>query len=343
MMSEKSNVSKLKKDTQSRSKAIAQAKVDAQIKKKDKYTLRNWSEYNNSLKSRGKISICLSDDVESMWYHEGKKLKGRQKTYSDVCMELCLLIKCMYGLAYRQIEGFLLDLFSLLDTDLSVPSYTQMQRRSSALDVGLRTRASSSSGGCDIVLDSTGLKVYGEGEWKVRKHGAGKRRTWRKLHMASDGLRLEIISCALTDNKTDDAAAGIGLMEESTKAVSVESVSADGAYDATKFRTCLDKEIDQRIPPPTHAVLAKKDKEVLAQRDVAVQRIAEVGRKAWKQETGYHIRSKSEVNMYRYKKIFGGMMYARKALYQKTEALIKCKILNQFVDLGMPKSYKITS
>ena len=131
-------------------------------------------------------------------------------------------------------------------------------------------------------------------------------------------------------------------MEETKSEVKVNSVSGDGAYDKLKFRESVGKDIEQRIPPQENAVLSK-NKGALAQRDAAIKRIEKVGRKECKKEKGYHIRSKSEVNMYRYKKIFGGTMYAREEVCQKTESLIKCKILNKFVDLGMPESYKVAN
>ena len=167
------------------SSKIAKAKVEDKTKKKEKYKLRNWSAYNQSLKNRGKISIWLSDELEDEWYYTGEKSRGGQKIYSDLCMELCLTVKSLYSLPYRQTEGFLEDLFSLLDSKLIVPSYTQMQRRSSSIDVHIRTRTTSGvkteetgegtggsdgaisnvegAGVLDIVIDSTGLKVYGEG------------------------------------------------------------------------------------------------------------------------------------------------------------------------------------
>jgi len=132
-------------------------------------------------------------------------------------------------------------------------------------------------------------------------------------------------------------------MEQSIAEVDIESVAADGAYDKRKFRGCLPPTIDQKIPPQHNAVVSKKQDAVFAQRDKIVRRINEIGREEWKKERGYHIRSKSEVNMFRYKKIFGGRMHARKTVYENAEIRIKCKILNKFVEIGMPESYKVAS
>lgn len=321
------------------------SKKVTQDKEKAVYKLRNWSDYNASLKNRGKLTIWLSDDVNASWLYDGIQKPGGEVIYSDVAIEFCLTIKHLYGLGYRQTEGFVEDIFSLLGIDLPVPSYSQLQRRSAAIEIDIRVRKNSKEA-IDLVVDSTGLKVYGEGEWKVRKHGWQKRRTWRKLHMGSDGADLEIISVVLTGNEVDDAQAGITILEEiadAADAPNLNSAAADGAYDKKKFREKVPMGTKQLIPPQHNAVLSKTKDPALEQRDEAIRKIEQVGREVWKEQTGYHIRSKSEVNMYRYKKIFGGGMSARKTAFEETEVRIKCKILNQFVEIGMPKSYKVAS
>ncbi len=215
-------------------------------------------------------------------------------------------------------------------------------KRSKTIKIDIRVRKSIKAP-IDLVIDSTGLKVYGEGEWKVRKHGWNKHRTWKKLHMGSDGMDLEIISVVLTGNEVDDAEAGIEIVAESKELIPIKSTAGDGAYDKKKFRGCIPIGVEQLIPPQKNAVLSKKRDPDLAQRDEAIKRIEQVGREEWKKEIGYHIRSNSEVNMFRYKKIFGGNMHARKGSYENAEMRINSKILNQFVDMGMPKSYKVAS
>jgi len=313
-----------------------------QDKLREKYKLTNWSAYNKSLKNRGKLRIWLSDDVKSSWLYTASQKPGGEIIYSDVCIEFCLTIKHLYGLAYRQTEGFIEDIFELCGIDLPVPSYSQIQRRSKTVKINIRVRKSTKAP-IELVIDSTGLKVYGEGEWKVRKHGWNKHRTWKKLHMGSDGHNLEIIAAVLTGNEVDDAEAGKEIVEEVKELIELKSIAGDGAYDKEKFRKCIPIGVEQLIPPQKNAVLSKKQDPDLARRDDAIRRIAEIGREEWKKETGYHIRSKSEVNMFRYKKIFGGRMHARKTPYEEAEMNIKCKILNQFVEIGMPKSNKVVS
>jgi len=162
------------------------------IKARENYKLRNWSSYNDSLKRRGGLTIWLSEEVQSQWYYTGKRNPGGAIQYSSVAIEFCLTMKHLYGLGYRQAEGFVSDIFKLCGIGLSVPSYSQVQRRSKDIEVNIRVRRSSKEP-ITLVLDSTGLKVYGEGEWKVRKHGWKKHGNWRNFIMGSDGSVLEII------------------------------------------------------------------------------------------------------------------------------------------------------
>ncbi len=309
---------------------------------RENYKLKNWSDYNNSLKNRGKITIWLNESVKNDWLYSSKRNKGGKIIYSDIAIEFCLVIKYLYNLAYRQTSGFIEDIFSMFNIDLSVPSYSQIQRRSKFLDVDIRV-LKNKKGSIDLVIDSTGLKVYGEGEWKVRKHGLTKHRTWDKVHMGSDGMDLEIISVVLTGNEVDDAQAGIDVIEQIEDTVEIKKVAADGAYDKKKFRYCLPPEVIQQIPPPKNSVLSNGKLPYLNQRDEAIKSIEKQGRKAWKKDIEYHIRSKSEVNMFRFKKIFGDKIKSRKPKYKDSEIKIKCKILNKFVEIGMPKSYKASS
>lgn len=306
-------------------------------KTKYRYKVTNWKEYNQSLCNRGSLTLWIDEDIASGWYEEGIKQAGGNNTYSDMAIELCLSIRSLHKFGYRQTEGYMASLFSLAKIDLAVPCYTQLQRRSKELSIAIKTRIGQKEK-IDIVIDSTGLKVYGEGEWKVRIHGKDKNRTWRKVHIASDPSDLEIIWVKITGNDVHDAAAAIDMPSE--VAEHIVSCAGDGAYDKKKFRKCLPGHIKQLIPPQKNAVTSKDDDPVLKQRDIAIKRIKKVGRKKWKEDIGYHKRSLSEVNMYRFKQTFGPNLKARKPEYEVTEVRIKCKILNKFVDLGMPVSIR---
>lgn len=310
---------------------------------KDKYKISNWSTYNKSLEDRGRINIWISSDLIAQWKikEDVVKLKGGQLFYSDAAILFCLTIKYVYKLPYRGGRGFVSSLFELMKVILPVPSYSQVCKRGKVL--GFDSLVSSNKKIVDIALDSTGLKVYGEGEWKVRKHGAGKHRTWMKLHLAVDVETQEIVGLELTGNNVDDAECVSPILTSVAQTGrSINSLRGDGAYDKKKVRQQLHgKGIKQIIPPQKNAVESKKKQPFLEQRDIAIGRIKEMGRKEWKIEAGYHKRSLSETGMFRFKTIHGGNLCSRTKENQVTEVNIKCKVLNVFINQAKPNSYKV--
>lgn len=307
-------------------------------KAKDKYKITNWSSYNASLCQRGSVNLWLSDSLFSVWKEiDPSKKRVGEKTYPDVIIEVCLTLRQAYHLPLRQTTGFIKSMFFLMGLDLAIPDYTTLCRRNEGLDVKISHRSSQKS--IDIVVDSTGLKVYGEGEWKVRKHGASKRRTWQKLHLGIDIYTQEIVSVVLTSNSVDDASVAGDLVKKCAK--KVNSFGGDGAYDKKKVRQMLfEYGIEQKIPPQRNAILSKKKEKYLEERDQAIKRIEEIGRKEWKKEINYHQRSLSETAMFRYKTSIGASLRARQINKQINEVKIGCHILNVFRSCGMPKSVK---
>ena len=304
---------------------------------REKYRVTNWSQYNNALIKRGSITIWLDADLKDSWFYAGDRKPGGKIEYSDMAIEFLMTIKQVYKLTYRSLQGFCQSIFQLSGMEgLKVPSYSQIQRRGKELKVNIQVRKGTKEA-LHVVIDSTGLKVFGEGEWKVRKHGWTKRRTWRKIHMASDGNDLEILSVILTGNDIDDSTAGVEAINSIEEGI--KEVAADGAYDKKQFRNNLPPEVLQKIPLQKNAVIS--DAPGMEQRNSAIQSIMEIGREKWKERSGYHIRSKSEVNMYRFKVEFSEKLSSRKPETEKIEVELKSKILNKFVTLGMPKSRKI--
>lgn len=305
---------------------------------KDKYKVTNWSSYNNGLKQRGSINLWVSSNLSQSWVWEGKSKRGGQYSYSDVAIELCLTIRKVYNLALRQTEGFMSSFFEQSGCSLSVPSYTTMCRRSQGLAVNLKSKRNGEI--TDIVVDSTGLKVYGEGEWKVRKHGVGKHRTWMKMHVIMDAQSQQIKAVRLTTNSVDDSAGAIPMVE-SIK-YKVGSLRGDGGYDKHAFRRLLEsKNVRQIIPPQHNAVINNSGLQHLRERNKAIKNIATIGREKWKKENSYHQRSKIETAMFRYKTIIGDQLAARKESHQQTEVAIGCKILNIMLQVTKPISIKI--
>jgi Transposase DDE domain len=316
-------------------------------KPKEKYRVTNWKAYNQALVERGSLTLWIDEEVVADWYHVEEQKPGGQVIYSNRCI-LCLLsIKCLFRLGFRQTEGFARSLMLMLEMsgELAVPSYSQLCRRQKTLKVSIRAkdRRRLEQGGekLHIVVDSTGLKVYGEGEWKVRQHGIGKRRTWRKLHLAVNESNNDLLAVKLTTNSVDDAEVVPDLLQQIDEPV--DKFGGDGAYDKVKVYDELhERKIEPIIPPREDAAhwTDKEGNDLDHPRNEALNIIEDVGKAEWKKRSGYHRRSKSEVAMFRYKTIFTPKMYARKIENQKTEAQVKCAIINKFNQLGMPVSVK---
>jgi hypothetical protein len=152
------------------------------MKKKTPYRIRNWQEYDTALRQRGSLTIWLSDEALQNWVTEEKSGQpGASPIYSDLAIETMAMLKALFHQGGRQTEGFLASVFELMGVDLPVPDHSTLSRRLGQLDVKLPVRDLQKAR--HVVVDSTGVKVYGEGEWKVRQHGKAKRRTWRKLHV----------------------------------------------------------------------------------------------------------------------------------------------------------------
>jgi hypothetical protein len=181
---------------------------------KSKYKVRNWKEYNNNLCKRGSLTLFIDSEVLTQWkLLTGKKKEVGEQTYPDSIIGCCLLVRFNYGLPYRQSRDFLRSLLQLMGKEeLPVPDYTTLCRRQGILPPEIGNRLDKGEN-LIIGIDSTGLKVYGEGEWKVRKHGWSKHRTWRKLHICVDLITQEILSVELTGNDQDDASIGTRMLK----------------------------------------------------------------------------------------------------------------------------------
>lgn len=301
------------------------------------YRITNWSKYNESLVNRGDITFWFSEDVIDNWGHDNVEARaGHPFVYSDLAIETLLVIRELFRLPYRQTEGFGRALVKLMNADVAIPDFTSLQKRAAKLSVATKVERTA-SGPIDVVVDSTGLKVYGEGEWKVKKHGADGRRTWRKLHLAVDPDTHEIVAHTLTKNHVHDADQVEALLGQADRPV--ENFYGDGAYDQWKvYETLGEREIGSIIPPRKNAKIRQhgNSSEDPLPRDECVRQIRRDGRRAWKESIGYHRRSLAETAMHRMKQAFGGKLKNRDFTNQMTEAALRCKLLNWFVALGMP-------
>ena len=303
------------------------------------HRVRNWSEYNKGLKHRGSLTFWISPDVLANWEVKEKTGKpGTTPTYTNQAIVTMVSLKSVFSLPGRALCGFVESIFQLMHLELSVPDHTTISRRLQRLEVALPVV--STSGKRHVVVDSTGVKVYGEGEWKTRQHGISKRRTWRKLHLAVDEATGEILASAVTDNSCHDGEMLGGLLDEIAEPIS--QVDADGAYDTSY---CYDF-IEERgavagIPPQRNAKIwfHGNRKTPRHPRDENLRRIRLVGRSKWKREIGYHRRSLAETTMFRFKTAFGGKVSSRKMDRQVNELKVQCLVLNRMIQVAKPDSY----
>lgn len=309
-------------------------------KKKTNYKVKNWSEYNESLVSRGSLTIWITPEVMANWKDQRPAQRGGQYEYSDVAIECLLTLRYLFKLPLRAVQGFSQSLFELLDLELPIPDYSTLSRRSKKLEIRQPQQKEPLR---HIVMDSTGLKVFGEGEWKVRKHGYSKRRTWRKLHLSINPETQEIVLAKLTSNSITDAQAGVEMLKEFE--TPPEKISGDGGYDQHKiYEACQELEIkDVTIPPQRNAKIWHHGncKAPPHPRDENLRYIRRHGRAKWKRDHHYHQRSLAETSMFRFKVTFGPDLRSRTFEAQGTEAMLKCKILNRFTLLGLPDSYVV--
>jgi len=305
------------------------------------YRVKNWSKYEEALVQRGSITFWLSEDFEKTWLYAGDKQRGSQFDYSEQAILVTLTIKEVFHLTNRGVEGFVRSLFQMMKVNLPVPDHSTLSKRGKDLKVNLPKKTGQS---LNIVMDSTGLKIYGEGEWKVRRHGVSKRRTWRKLHVGANPEDGEIQAVILTENRVSDDAAVEVLLKQIEQ--EIVNFAADGAYDKRKVYDALNAhspDVNILIPPRKNARIWKHSNTQAERlkRDENLRSIRKHGRKEWKKDSGYHVRSLAETTMFRLKTIFCGELSARLLDTQITQALVRCAALNRMTHLGMPQSYKV--
>lgn len=319
-------------------------------KKQTTYKVANWKDYNQALVSRGSITLWLGEDAVAAWHTTPKTGKaGHPKTYSDLAIRTALTIQAVYGLPLRATEGFVSSLLQLMSLSLKSPDYSTVSYRSSSLTIPLSTKVKAALARGEplhIAVDSTGVKVYGEGEWKVRKHGWSKHRTWRKVHLGVDVETNLIATDELTANGKGDGDSQLlpTLLEHLPEEMQLGEVSADGAYDTrNSYEVIQAKGATAIIPPRRGAKIWRHGNRTADRlpRDQALRRIRTVGRKQWKQETGYHQRSLSETAMFRLKTIFGNTLSSRTLDRQKIQSKIRIAALNEMTLRGMPATVAV--
>jgi Transposase DDE domain len=307
----------------------------------------NWPAYNTSLRQRGSLTVWFTEEAIAGWRAAPRTTRGGQAWYSPLAILTALTLKAVFRLALRQTEGLIGSIIDLLGLSLAVPTFSTLSRRAETVEVP-RPRA---GGGADndadseplhLLVDSTGLKLCGAGEWLVEKHGTRKRRSWRKLHIGVDAGTGEIVAATLTTKDVDDASEVGPLLEQVEGPLA--SFTADGAYDQDSVYDAVtrrDPEAAVIVPPRSTAALSETAETEPTQRDRHLQGITEKGRMGWQKASGYNTRSRVEAAIGRYKQVIGDGLRFRKDERRASEVAVAVQALNRMLELGCPISVRI--
>jgi hypothetical protein len=309
---------------------------------KMKFKVTNWAEYDAGLRQRGSLTLWVTSEAVDGWAAPRRKTRGGQPCYSDLAIETALTLGLVFGLRLRQTEGFLSSVLALMGLDLPAPDHTTLSRRARTWSppAGRSNRQSLPDGPLHVLVDSTGLEVYGAGQWLEEKHGAKSRRSWRKLHLALDADSGEIVAHVMTGQDAGDASQVEALLDQIDDRIG--QFTADGAYDGNPTYDAVTKHSANAavvIPPRANAV-ERRDTDLSGQRDRHIAAINADGRMKWQAATDYGKRSLVETAIGRYKSIIGHRLRARSFAAQQTEITIGCTILNRMLACARPKSVR---
>ncbi|MEP3848034.1 MAG: IS5 family transposase [Paracoccaceae bacterium] len=297
-----------------------------------KYKTTNWSAYNDALKQRGSLTVWL--DPEMTWRPPPTGKRGRQPQFSDAAIQTCLTMKVLFGMPLRQTTGFVESLLRLVGLCWAVPDFSTLCRRQRMLNVNLSYRGG--TGALNLLIDSTGIKSEGEGEWNARKHGGPKRRIWRKIHIGIDEETLEVRAVEVTTSNVGDAPMLPELLSQIPDDQDIGSVTADGAYDTRKCHDAIaTRNAHAVIPPRKNAKPWTPTSAGAIARNEAVQASRYLGRALWRRWSGYHRRSRVETKMHCVK-FMGQSLMARDFERQVAEIQIRIAVLNRYTALGIP-------
>jgi hypothetical protein len=301
----------------------------------------NWPAYDASLRQRGSLTVWFTEEAITAWRAEPRTTRGGQPWYSELAILTALTLRAVFRLAFRQTEGLIGSLMRLLGLDLPVPDHTTLSRRAATLEVP-RPRSGRFDCGRDtepvhLLVDSTGLKLCGPGEWLVEKHGSKLRRSWRTLHLGVDADTGQIVAATLTTPDVDDGSQAGPLLDH--VAGPVASFTGDGAYDQDGVYASVAERHPGAavvVPPRATAVPSQTAEHAPTQRDRHLQLIAERGRRAWQTASGYTKRARAEAAIGRWKQVIGDRLRAHTDERRATEVDVAVYVLNRMLELGRP-------
>jgi hypothetical protein len=295
-----------------------------------RYHTTNWSEYNAALRRRGSLLVWLDREME--WSAPKRGRPGRPQTFSDAAIQFCLSIKVLFGLALRQAIGMVASLLELAGVDWPVPDYSTLCRRQKTVTIQIPYRRS--GGPLHLLVDSTGVKMRGDGEWQVRKHGSSRRRQWRKVHLAMDTATGDIRAVEFTSSREGDSPVLPSLLAQIPPDQPISTVTGDGAYDTRKCHAAIaGRGATAIIPIRRNGRPWKEDCPAARARNETLRATRYFGRAFWKRLTGYHARSRIEAQMLRLKS-FGERIASRDPDRQAAEIHTRIALMNRFSALG---------
>ena len=299
---------------------------------KPRYRTTNWKQYNAALKARGSLTVWL--DKRMTWFAAASGKRGRSPKFSDAAVQFCLTLKNLFGLALRQATGLAESVLQLSGLNWPTPDFSTLSRRQQTLNVQIPYIRSQAR--LHLLVDSTGIKFLGEGEWKCKKHGSEYRRQWRKLHIGIDAQTMQIRAICVTSNNVSDAAVIADLLDQLPEGEHLASVTGDGAYDTQQvYDAVMRLGATPVIPPRKNARIRKGS--AFAHRNAAIAACKRLGRGIWKAWSGYLRRSLVETKMNCIKRL-GERVMARSFESQVNELHIRAAILNRFTELGRPQT-----
>jgi len=319
-----------------KAKAVSRHHIPKQARR-----VTNWAAYDASLRQRGSLTVWFSEDAIAGWRAEGRTTPGGQPHYSALAILTGLCLRAVFRLALRQTEGLIGSIIGLLGLDLAIPDHTTLCRRADGLDVP-RPQSSPGAGGMHLIVDSTGLKFHGPGEWLVEKHGTRTRRSWRTLHIGLDADTGRIVAAELTTNEVDDGSQVGPLLDQVAGAVA--SFTANGAYDTGAVSAAVaGRHPDAAIivPPRSTAMPSDTAQTNPTQRDRHLQGITNNGRASWQKSSGYNKRSRVEAAIGRFKQVIGNGLHSQTDARQNAEIAVAVHVLNRMLDFGRPTSVRI--
>ncbi len=301
---------------------------------RQRHRVTNSAAYDAALRQRGSLTVWFTDAAIAAWKAKPRTTRGGQALYSALAIATALTLRAVFRLALRQTEGLIGSVITLLGLTLAVPDHSTLSRRAETLEV---PRSRPGSAPVHLLVDSTGLKLCGSGEWLLEKHGTKTRRSWRKLHIGVDADTGRIVAATLTTSDVDDASQVGPLLDQVMDPVA--SFTADGAYDQQGvYDNVAARHPDAAVivPPRCSAVPSDIASTMPNQRDRHLQDIAEHGRMKWQEISGYHWRALVEADMSRFKRVIGDALRSRTEQRRTTEVAIAVEALNRMLVLGRP-------